>query len=159
MAFIGASIQAVKGFADTILNKKRLRSLKELEQKDIFELIPVEKHLSAKILLKQTEYQNAIINNAERKNLSKIEKEIIRLMKENIEKKTKELKAKPASQYDIANLLLTIQKLSHETLEDQDKFTSNINKQISRMNKFVVSLAAYSLLITCCVIYLFTVVK
>jgi len=159
MPFIGAGIQAVKGIAETLLNKKKLKQLQELHKTDIFELIPIEKHISAKILLKQAEYQNLILNNSDRKSLSKIEKEILELMKENIKQKTEELKAKPASQFDIANLLLTIQKLSHETLEEQHKFTSNVNKHIGKLNKFVVSLAIYNLLLTCCVVYLFTVVK
>jgi len=157
MPFIGAGIQAVKGFAETILNKKKLKQLASLDQADLFELIPEEKHLSAKILLKQTEHQSLIFNNASRQALGNIEKEILVLMKENIEQKKEELQKKEATQLDIANLLLTIQKLSHETIEEHHSFKNIVNKEIVKYRKltvkFVTYFIIYNVILTCLVLY------
>ena len=140
MPFIGAGIQTVKGLVEKTLNKKKLKQLKQLEQADLFELISKEKHSSASILLKQTEYQNLILENSCRKDLSNIEKEIINLMKKNINEKKEELENKSASQLDIANILLTIQQLSHETIEEKyklnEKFKKFSDKQKQNQNDF-----------------------
>jgi hypothetical protein len=159
MAFIGAGFQFIRGITEIALNKKKIKKLEKHANTEVLSFLPEKKQLQAKVLLKQTEHLNLLFNNACRQSLGSIEKEIIALMKENIEQKKKELQKKKATQFDVANLLLTIQKLSHETLEEHHKFTSNVNKHIGKLNKFVVYLAVYSLIMTCCVVYLFTVVK
>lgn len=128
MPFIGAGIQTVKGFAEMLLNKKRLKGLRAIHEKDILELLPHHKHSSAKLLLKQTEHQILILEGASREKLRKKEKELLDIMKDNILEKKDELKRKQATQFDVANLLLTIQKLSHETIEEQYSYEKKINK-------------------------------
>lgn len=130
MLFVGAGIQIVKGLVEKILNKKNLKRLQELNQADIFDLVPIEKQTTAKILLKQTKHQYLIFNNADRSDLSNTEKEIINLMEKNISEKKEELENKKATQLDIANLLLTIQKLSHETADE----IFNLNERFEKFS-------------------------
>lgn len=115
---IGAGIQAVKGAAEYALNKKNLNKLRDIQNADLFDLIPPDKHLSSRILLKQTEHRIMSLNNPDREKLRLIEEEIIDLMKVNLEEKRDELASQNATQLDIANMLITIQKFSHEAIEE-----------------------------------------
>lgn len=115
---IGAGIQAAKGALDFALNKKNVSKLRDLENADLISLIPGEKKLSAQILLKQTEHRILSLNNSNRNEIRLVEEEIINLMKENLEAKKEELASQNASQLDVANVLLTIQKFSHESIEE-----------------------------------------
>lgn len=115
---IGAGIQAVKGAVDFALNKKNLNKLRSIQNAELFELIPSDKHLSSKILLKQTEHRLLSLENTDRETIRCIEEEIIDLMKANLEEKRDELASQNATQLDIANVLITIQKFSHEAIEE-----------------------------------------
>lgn len=115
---IGAGIQAVKGAVDYALNKKNLNKLRAIQNAELFDMIPPNKHLSAKILLKQTEHRLLSLENTDRETIRYIEEEIIDLMKANLEEKRDELASQNATQLDIANVLITIQKFSHEAIEE-----------------------------------------
>ncbi|HWQ30029.1 MAG TPA: hypothetical protein VN549_03475, partial [Negativicutes bacterium] len=103
MPFIGAAIRAAKGVTDKVVLGKELKRLKELEEKNVLELVTREKQLSARIALKQLEHQEKLALGATKPELEKLEREIVKLMAERVEEKRMELSRKNATQYDIAN--------------------------------------------------------
>ena len=131
MAFIGAIIQTVKGISTKVINKNRLNKLKVIESSSFLELIPKQDQSDAIILIKQVELQDMIFKNVKRKIVSDKEKEILHLMKQKIEEKRIELQKEKATQFDVANLLLTIQQLSHETIEEHSKIREELKNNHS----------------------------
>lgn len=126
MAFIGAGINTVKGILTRVLNKRKIKKLERIHESDVIDLISLENKAQAAISLKQTHHLHRAFEGASRKELSQIEKEIVCLMQKNIEEKRSDLASKEATQLDIANLLITIQKYATEAADEIDKQGNNI---------------------------------
>jgi hypothetical protein len=136
MPFIGAAIRAAKGVTDKVVLGKELKRLKELEDKNVLELVSGEKQLSARIALKQLEHQERLSLGAKKPELEKLEREIVELMAERIEEKRKELSGKHATQYDIANIMLLIQKMAYETSSDMEKVREKSDEGLLSLSRF-----------------------
>jgi hypothetical protein len=136
MPFIGAAIRAAKGVTDKVVLGKELKRLKELEDKNVLELVSGEKQLSARIALKQLEHQERLSLGAKKPEHEKLEREIVELMAERIEEKRKELSGKHATQYDIANIMLLIQKMAYETSSDMEKVREKSDEGMLSLSRF-----------------------
>lgn len=125
---IGAAINTIKGFADRALTQKKIKDLELYDSSEILDLISQDNRLNARISLAQTEHLYRALKGADRSELSKIEKEIAMLMEGNIKVKRDELALKKATQLDIANLLVTIQKFSTEAADEIDAQNKGLSK-------------------------------
>lgn len=130
MAFIGAIVNAAKGFVAKANNKMIISNLEKELQKDLFEGLSEEEKISAEIKLKEAELELAIIRNKSRHSKSEIEKEIIDLMEVKLKKKMEELKKKEATQLDIAKTMIAIQKTSNEMKDHIEKMDKKFSDKI-----------------------------
>ena len=128
MAFIGATINTVKGFADLYLNKRKLNELREIDKAELHELVPWNKRDEVSLKLLQAEHIHLLCEGASRGKLSKIERDIADQMDNNIESKRQELAAKKATQLDIAHTVLSIQKLATETADEIDAIQKKVDR-------------------------------
>lgn len=114
--------------------KKKIKELQTVADSDVIELVKPEVKTQARILLKQAEHFEKAKINSERSELSKIEKEIILLMEDNIKNKKEELAKKNATQLDVAKILKTIQKLSNETADEISNLSSEVKMNEAKLN-------------------------
>lgn len=125
MGIFGALIKTYKGFRKSNELNKSILKLEEVNNKKLLQLtnnVTFSKYYLAKIELFELQQQHAL-----RSELNNQEIKIIELMKEQIIENREKLKSKNATQLDIANLILSIHKLQHETA---DNFQSLANEAI-----------------------------
>jgi len=138
LAFLGAIIQTVKGGVEKFSNESTISDLERDLAKDLFEDFSEEEKLDAQIKLKQADLELAEIQGKSRLHISTIEKELIALMEKNIKLKMEKLKQKEATQLDIANTMIAIQKtnndLKNSLVNIEEVLNSKYNKQSSKID-------------------------
>lgn len=97
--------------------ESQLEGLKSELKKDLLSDFKSDEKKRAEMKLKQIELEEALIGNAELRKQVRIEREIINLMEDRLKQQQMELMKKSATQLDIANVLLTVQKTSNEMKE------------------------------------------
>ncbi|MCM1988793.1 hypothetical protein [Oceanirhabdus seepicola] len=128
MPFLGAAINLVRGGIKKIDNINKISKLEDELNKSIYEGMSEEEKIDARIKVLQVNLELAKINKDGRERESHIEKEIINLMDMKLKKKMDELRKKEATQLDVANALITIQKSNNEVKDYLSEVESNISK-------------------------------
>lgn len=128
MPFLGAAINLVRGGIKKIDNINKISKLEDELNKSIYEGMSEEEKIDARIKVLQVNLELAKINKDGRERESHIEKEIINLMDMKLKKKMDELRKKEATQLDVANALITIQKSNNEVKDYLSEVESNITK-------------------------------
>lgn len=114
--------------------KDSIIELQRIADAEVIDLVKPQNKIQAKILLKQAEHYQKSKSSLDRQELSKIEKEIILLMEDNIKNKKEELAKKNATQLDVAKILKTIQKLSNETADEISNLSSEVKMNEAKLN-------------------------
>nr|WP_321485083.1 hypothetical protein [uncultured Draconibacterium sp.] len=128
MGIFGAIIKTIKGVKKSKELNKSIEKLEDIDNSKVLDLtenITFSKYYLAKLRLLELKEENA-----RRDKLSKQELKIIELMNEHIIENRERLLSKKATQLDVANLILSVHKLQHETADNFHSLASESIKSI-----------------------------
>ena len=142
MPFLGPIIQAVKGGVEKFSNESKIYELEREIGKDLFEDFSADERLVAQIKLKQVELELAEVQNRSRLYISSIEKELIALMEQNIKLKMEKLREKEATQLDIANTMIALQKTNNDLRDKISHIEKELNRKTNIQNSKIENLSS-----------------
>ncbi|MTI70043.1 MAG: hypothetical protein FH751_07310 [Firmicutes bacterium] len=138
MALIGAIKNVIMGSYEKKKNSDLINELEEELEKNILDGFTEDEKLEAEIMLKQADLEIALVKGLSHKKISLLEKEIIELMETNIKKKMDKLKEKEATQLDIANTMIAIQKTNKDVRDYVSKMEKDMKKESKHNNSQII---------------------
>ncbi len=141
MAFLGPIIRGVAGVFEKYGNLEKIEELEKKAGIDLLDGFSEEEKIDANLKIKQLDILLQSDGKKRRSDISKLEREVIDLMEAKLRIKQEELRSQQATQLDIANAMIAIQKLNNEVKDNLHRIdkrhaenTNEIKKRADSVN-------------------------